>query len=46
MQIKLLVYRVCAIESIDVMNIPGGERVSVTFDLRDVILKSDAVDDE
>jgi hypothetical protein len=42
MQIKLLVYRICGIESIEVMHIPGGPRVDIQFDLRRLIVESDS----
>lgn len=41
MQIKLLVYRVCGFESIDVMNAAGNVRIDVALDLRDLIVDSD-----
>ncbi len=40
MLLKLLVYRVCAIESIDVVNVPGNRRVDLSFDLRQIIIDS------
>lgn len=40
MQLKLLVYRVCGIESIDVMQIANGERVDVNLNLRKLIVES------
>jgi hypothetical protein len=42
MQIKLLVYRVCGLESIEVMNKPGQPRIDVSIDLRELIVESDA----
>jgi hypothetical protein len=44
MQVKLLVYRICGIESIDVMNVPGKPRVDLYFDLRQLIVESDLPD--
>lgn len=45
MQIKLLVYRICGIESIDVMNIPGQPRVDLAFNLRQLVVESDKITD-
>lgn len=42
MQVKLLVYRVCGIESIEVMQVSGGLRLDVSIPLRELIVKSDA----
>lgn len=44
MNIKLLVYRVCGFESIDVMNISGEDRVDVSIELRKLIINSDIND--
>ena len=44
MLLKLLVYRVCAIDSIDVVNIPGKGRADVSFDIRQIILDSELVE--
>jgi len=41
MQIKLLVYRICGIETIDVMNVPGRPRVDLAFDLRQLVIDSE-----
>jgi hypothetical protein len=41
MQLKLLVYRICGIESTDLMNIPGKPRIDLTIDLRELIIESD-----
>jgi hypothetical protein len=41
MQVKLLVYRICGLESIDVMNISGKPKVDLTIDLRQLIIDSD-----
>jgi hypothetical protein len=41
MQIKLLVYRICGLESIEVMHIPGDSRLDVSIDLRKLIVESD-----
>jgi hypothetical protein len=41
MQIKLLVYRVCGIESIEIMHIPGKERIDLSVDIRKIIIESD-----
>lgn len=38
MQLKLLVYRVTGIESIDVMQIANGDRVDVDLELRELIV--------
>jgi hypothetical protein len=41
MQIKLLVYRICGIETIDVMNVPGRPRIDLAFDLRQLVVDSE-----
>jgi hypothetical protein len=41
MQIKLLVYKVCGIESVDVMNLSGRDRADVSIRLRDLIIEAD-----
>ncbi|HEY6220821.1 MAG TPA: hypothetical protein VIV65_12280 [Gemmatimonadaceae bacterium] len=38
MQVKLLVYRVCAIETVDIMNVAGGNRAEVAMDLRQLVV--------
>ena len=42
MQIKLLVYRVCHIETIDLFYVGGGEYFDYQEDLRELILKAEA----
>jgi len=44
MQLKLLVYRVCGLESIDIMNVPGADRVEISLNLRQLIIDSDKTD--
>jgi hypothetical protein len=41
MQVKLLIYRICGIESVDVMNVPGQPRIDLCLDLRQLIVDSD-----
>lgn len=41
MQIKLLVYRVCGVETIDVMHHPTLPRVDISINLRELIVHSD-----
>jgi len=40
MQIKLLVYRICGIESIDVAHLGGNTRADIEFDLRRIAQRS------
>lgn len=44
MQIKLLVYRVCGIETIEVMHHPYLPRVDISINLRDLIVQADQPD--
>ena len=41
MQIKLLVYRVTGLESVDVMHVSHGPRVDVDLSLREIIVSAD-----
>jgi hypothetical protein len=41
MQIKLLVYRVCGIETIEVMHHPSMPRVDISINLRELIVQSE-----
>jgi hypothetical protein len=42
MQIKLLVYRICGLQSIDVMQLPGTTRIDLDINLRELIVDSEA----
>ena len=41
MQIKLLVYKICDLESIEVMHVSQGPRVDVSIDIRQLIIDCD-----
>jgi hypothetical protein len=45
MQLKLLVYRVCGLESIEVMHVSGEPRADVSINLRELIVDSNLADD-
>jgi hypothetical protein len=41
MQLKLLVYRVTDLETVDVMHVPHGPRVDIALSLREIIVSAD-----